>query len=201
MPGKPVAFATPAALRTWFEQHGPNAGELLMRVYKVHAASKGVTNSQAVDEALCVGWIDGIRRAMDADSFSVRFTPRKARSIWSAINIRRIGELEAEGRVTAAGRAAFAARTDDRSKVYSFEQRDKPLELPPEMLAKLRANKKASSFWDARPPWYRKTSSHWVLSAKQETTRLRRLDVLIDSCARGIGIPPLEGKIGGKSRP
>ena len=168
-----------------------------MRVRKNHAAAQGVTNKRAVDEALCVGWIDGIRRALDEDSFIVRFTPRKPRSIWSAINIRRYGELLALGRVTDAGRAAFAARTDARSRVYSFEQA-KPVVLPPAYEKLLRADAKAAAFWDARPPWYRKTSAHWVMSAKQEATRDRRLAVLVDSCRRGVGIPPLGDKIGGK---
>jgi uncharacterized protein YdeI (YjbR/CyaY-like superfamily) len=197
MPAKPVAFDTPAALRAWFRRHGAKEPELLARIFKVHAAARGVTNSQAVDEALCVGWIDGIRRALDDDSFSVRFTPRRARSIWSAVNIRRFAELEAAGRVTAAGRAAFAARTDDRSRIYSFEQR-KDLTLPPAFDRTLRASKPAAAFWDARPPWYRRTCAHWILSAKQETTRERRFAQLIDCCARGVAIRGLEDRIGGK---
>lgn len=199
MSAGPVGFRTPAALRAWFARHGATADELLMRIYKVHAADRGVTNKQAVDEALCVGWIDGIRRALDEDSFSVRFTPRRPRSIWSAVNIRRFAELEAEGRVTDAGRAAFAARSDARSRVYSFEQR-KGLALPPAFEQQLRANKKAAAFWDARPPWYRHASTHWVLSAKQEATRERRLAQLIDCCVRGVGIRGLEDRIGGNAQ-
>lgn len=196
--GEPVSFKTPAALRAWLAKHHARAGELVMRVWKVHAATRGVTNSQAVDEMLCVGWIDGVRHAIDEDSFRVRFTPRKRTSNWSAVNIRRYGELEREGRVGPAGQAAFAARTDARSGVYSFEQAQ-PIELPPAMVKQLRANPQAWGFWQARPPWYRKTSAHWVMSAKQEATRARRLAVLVDCCARGAGIPPLGGKIGGKT--
>ncbi len=196
--GDPVPFKTPAALRAWLAKHHDRASELVMRVWKVHAAARGVTNSQAVDEMLCVGWIDGVRHKIDEDSFRVRFTPRTRTSTWSAVNIRRYGELEREGRVTPAGKAAFAARTDARSGVYAFEQAQ-PVELPPAMLATLRANAKAWAFWQARPPWYRRSSAHWVMSAKQEATRARRLGVLVDCCARGASIPVLGGKIGGKT--
>ncbi len=167
-----------------------------MRVWKVHAAGRGVTNAQAVDEMLCVGWIDGVRHAIDGDSFRVRFTPRQPTSIWSAINIRRVGELEALGRMRPAGRAAFRARQASRSKLYSFEQAH-PRELDAASVKQLRASAAAWTFWQARPPWYRQTSAHWVHSAKQETTRARRFAVLLDCCARGVGIPPLAGKIGG----
>jgi uncharacterized protein YdeI (YjbR/CyaY-like superfamily) len=199
VPAKPIAFRTPEALRTWFSRHGASKDELLMRVRKNHAAALGVTNKQAVDEALCVGWIDGIRRALDDDSFSVRFTPRRPRSIWSAVNIKRYAELLAEGRVTDAGKAAFAARTNERSGIYSFEQRH-ALVLPPAFEQQLRANAKAATFWDARPPWYRRSVTHWILSAKQDTTRARRLADLIDCCARGVGIRGLEDRIGGNSK-
>jgi uncharacterized protein YdeI (YjbR/CyaY-like superfamily) len=167
-------------------------------VWKVHAAARGVTNKQAVDEMLCFGWIDGVRHALDSDSFRVRFTPRTPTSIWSAVNIRRVGELEAEGRMTPAGRAAFAARTAARSQVYAFEQA-RPVELDAAALRALRADPAARAFWEARPPWYRKQSAHWVVSARQEATRARRLAVLIDCCARGVGIPPMAGRIGGKT--
>lgn len=196
--GLPVSFETPAALRAWLEKNHAKTGALVLRVWKVHAAARGVTNGQAVDEMLCFGWIDGVRHAIDEHSFRVRFTPRKATSIWSAVNIRRFGELDAQGRVTPAGRAAFAARTDERSRVYSFEQAQ-PVELPLAMVAQLRANPKAWAFWQARPPWYRKTSAHWVMSAKQDATRARRLATLVACCERGAAIPPLGGKIGGKS--
>jgi uncharacterized protein YdeI (YjbR/CyaY-like superfamily) len=194
-----TSFKTPAALRAWLEKHHATADELVVRIWKVHAAARGVTNKQAVDEALCFGWIDGIRRSHDADSFIVRFTPRKPTSNWSAINIRRFGELDAEGRVRPAGRAAFTKRDEARSRVYSFEQKQ-PVALPPAMEKKLRANKKAAAFWDERPPWYRKVCAHWVLSPKREETRDSRLATLIACSARGEGIPMLYGRIGGKTK-
>ena len=195
--GSPVSFKTPAALRAWLKKNRATAAELIMRVWKVHAAARGVTNSQAVDEMLCVGWIDGVRHAIDEDSFRVRFTRRTSSSIWSAINIRRYGELLKEGRVTPAGKAAFAARTEYRSRVYSFEQA-KPVELSAALEKKLRASAKAWTFWQECPPWYRKTCAHWVMSAKQDETRERRLAKLIDHSASGVGIPPMGDKIGRK---
>ncbi|HVV85300.1 MAG TPA: YdeI/OmpD-associated family protein [Kofleriaceae bacterium] len=194
----PRSFASPAALRAWFARHGATAGELVMRVWKVHAAVHGVTNRQAVDEALCHGWIDGVRHSIDDRSFRVRFTPRRPRSIWSASNIRRIGELEAEGRVTDAGRAAFAARSEARSRVYSFEQA-RSRELDAADLDRLRADEGAWAFWQARPPWYRRTSAHWVQSAKQPATRARRFETLLDCCRRRAAIPPLRDRLGGKA--
>ena len=186
---KPRSFDTPAEFRAWLEKHHATESELLVRCFKVQACDRGMTYPQAVDEALCFGWIDGVRRRLDADSFNVRFTPRKPRSIWSTINTRRARQLEAEGRMHAAGLAAFGARNVRRSGIYSFES--KSVGLDAAFMKKLRANKRAWTWFQAQPPSYRRTCAFWVMSAKREDTRLRRLDVLIDCSARGRTVPPL----------
>lgn len=145
--------------------------------------------SGALDEALCFGWIDGVRSAFDEESFSVRFTPRRARSTWSAVNIERARSLEAAGRMQPPGRAAFRARVEERSRVYSFEAKSHELDAAGER--QLRANKPAWRFFSAQSPWYRRTSKFWVMSAKREETRAKRLAVLITSSEKGTAIPLL----------
>jgi uncharacterized protein YdeI (YjbR/CyaY-like superfamily) len=139
--------------------------------------------AEAVEEALCVGWIDGVRRRVDEHSHSIRFTPRRPRSTWSAVNIANAERLIAEGRMLAAGRRAFAARQEERSRIYSFEQGD--VELPSEALARLRADPDAWRYWQSRPPGYRRIAAWWVVSAKRPETRARRLQTLIADCAAG----------------
>lgn len=178
-------FAGPAEFRAWLERNRASAAELYVRCAKVQAGG-GVTYRQALDEALCFGWIDGVRHALDAKSFSVRFTPRKAKSAWSAVNIRRFRELRAAGRVRPAGLRAYEARTESR---YSFESR--PSTLAPAYLRALRANARAFRFFEVQPPWYQRTVSFWVMSAKRPETRERRLAVLITHSERQQGIPPL----------
>lgn len=185
---KGVAFATPAGLRRWLERNQASKRELIMRCYKVHAKAKGVTYSDALDEALCYGWIDGVRRSVDGDSFTVRFTPRKPRSIWSAVNIAKVRNLEAQGRMQPAGVAAFSAREDARSGIYAYES--KGVELSRAYEKELRANKRAWSFFQTQAPWYRRTSAFWVMSAKREATRAKRLGVLIACSAKGETVPP-----------
>jgi uncharacterized protein YdeI (YjbR/CyaY-like superfamily) len=136
-----------------------------------------------VDEALCVGWIDGIRKRLDEVSYVIRFTPRKTQSTWSAINIRRVEVLTAEGRMRAAGVAAHGRRTEYRSGIDSYEQR--PVELPGKYAAMLKKDRAAWTFHQAQPPGYRKIIAWWILSAKQEETRLKRIEKLIDHSARG----------------
>jgi uncharacterized protein YdeI (YjbR/CyaY-like superfamily) len=182
----PASFSGPAAFRAWLEKHRTTASELHVRCWKT-SAPRGLTYRQALDEALCLGWIDGVRHGFDAESFSVRFTPRKPRSGWSAVNIKRFRELESEGRVHPAGLAAFQARVRSR---YSFESR--PRQLAPAYLRRFRANARAWRFFEALPPWYKRTSSFWVMSAKQPETRARRLAVLISHSERHEGIPPLK---------
>jgi uncharacterized protein YdeI (YjbR/CyaY-like superfamily) len=155
-----------------------------LRCFKNGAQERGVTYRQALDEALCFGWIDGVRHSLDQMSFLVRFTPRRPKSLWSKINVKRARELVAEGRMRPPGRAAFGNRT---ASSYSFEV--EPVDLDQGHIKKLRGNARAWAFWQARPPGYRRSCSFWVTSAKQESTRQRRLQILIDCCERGELIP------------
>jgi uncharacterized protein YdeI (YjbR/CyaY-like superfamily) len=187
-----TAFTSQAALRAWLNTHHRTSTELLLRVYKTHASHLGVTYKEALDEALCFGWIDGVRRSVDENSFSIRFTPRKPRSIWSRVNVGHAERLIAEGRMKPAGRAAFTARDAKRTAIYSFEST--PKVFPPEMARKFKANTPAWAFFAEQAPWYRRTVTHWVLTAKKEETRARRLDALIDWCARRTIAPELKRK-------
>ena len=179
----PIFFATPAEMREWFARHHATAPELLAGFCKRGSGEPSITWPESVDEALCVGWIDGIRRSLDARHYTIRFTPRRRGSIWSAVNIRRVEVLTAEGRMLPAGLRAFAARREDRSIIYSYEQRHAGLE---ESHAEaLRANPEAKRFFEAQPPSYRKRMSWWVASAKREETRRLRLEKLIAASAAG----------------
>lgn len=182
----PLFFATPAEWRAWLEAHHASETELLVGFHKKGTGMPSITWPESVDEALCFGWIDGVRRSLGAESYTIRFTPRKARSVWSNVNIRRAGELIAEGRMTPAGLRAFEARTGERSGVYSFEQEDQAkVVLSPEMEARFRADAVAWEYFQSRPPWYRRTATWWVISAKREETREKRIATLIaDSAAR-----------------
>ena len=196
---KPRGFASPAEFRAWLEQHRATAKELFVRCSKAQAKDRGLTYRQALDEALCLGWIDGVRHALDATSFSVRFSPRKPRSAWSAVNIRRFRELQQEGRVRPAGLAAFEDGVKSR---YSFESR--PRALSPALARTFRAHPEAWLFFSAQPPWYRRTCSFYVMSAKRPETRARRLDVLISHSEQGRGIPPLKlpaSRAAGRTKP
>jgi uncharacterized protein YdeI (YjbR/CyaY-like superfamily) len=180
---KPVFFAKAAAFRDWLEAHRTGAAELLVGFYRRDTGRDGLTYPAALDEALCFGWIDGLRKRRDATSYTIRFTPRKTGSIWSRANIAHAERLIAAGKMQPAGLAAFAARRADRSGVYSFENR--PRELPRAFATLFRANPKAWSFWQSQPPGYRRTATWWAVSAKQEPTRLRRLEALIATSASG----------------
>lgn len=186
---RPRSFASPAEFRAWLEEHHGSVNELFVRCWKTQARHKGMTYREALDEALCLGWIDGVRRSVDGASFSVRFTPRKAKSAWSAVNIARAGQLQKAGRLHPKGLAAFQARVKPQ---YSYESR--PRALAPAYLKKFRANRLAWRFFEAQPPWYRRTTAFWVMSAKQAETRARRLDVLIASSEQQKAIPPLKGR-------
>ncbi|HWL41059.1 MAG TPA: YdeI/OmpD-associated family protein [Gemmatimonadaceae bacterium] len=146
--------------------------------------------SAALDEALCFGWIDGVRRTGDEDTFTVRFTPRKPKSTWSAVNIRRVKELEAAGRMHESGLAAFRRRSSDRSAIYAYENRQTELDAKYEKV--FRSNKGAWKFFKAQAPWYRRTSIYWVMSAKREETRDKRLATLVEHSANGKPIPQLD---------
>lgn len=184
---KPKFFKSPADFRKWFETNHGRAAELYVGFYKKDSGKASITWPESVDEALCFGWIDGIRRSIDDVSYMIRFTPRKSRSIWSAVNIKRVGELIDAGRMQPAGLKAFAAREENRSGIYSYEQRSP--ELPDQYRKILKKNSQALKFFDAQPPSYRKAANWWVLSAKKEETRVKRLDKLIQHSAHGERIP------------
>jgi uncharacterized protein YdeI (YjbR/CyaY-like superfamily) len=153
-------------------------------MYKKHTGKRAMSWSEAVDQALCFGWIDGRANAIDEDSYMQRFTPRRPGSNWSKINIAKVAKLEEAGLMRPAGRKAFEARTEERSGVYSFEQRDQ-VKLTEEFEARFRANPAAWAYWEARPPGYRRTATWWVMSAKRQETRERRLAQLIEDSANG----------------
>jgi len=185
---KPTFFSTPAAFRAWLQKHHASARELLVGFYKRDTGKPSITWPQSVDEALCFGWIDGVRRSLGPEAYSIRFTPRKPTSIWSRINVDNVERLTKKGRMRPAGLRAFEKRTAARTGVYSFERHQSARLTAAEEKA-LRANRKAATFFDAQPPWYRRTTIHWVTSAKREETRARRLGQLIrdSSSGRRIG--------------
>jgi uncharacterized protein YdeI (YjbR/CyaY-like superfamily) len=178
---KPKFFKQPADFRRWLKTHHGKETELWVGFYKKDSGKASITWPESVDEALCFGWIDGLRKSIDAISYKIRFTPRKRRSIWSAVNIKRAGELIAQGLMQPAGLKAFGAREENRSGIYSYEQRS--AELPDQYGEKLKKNKAARKFFEAQPASYRKAVTWWVLSAKKEETRLKRLNTLIDDSA------------------
>ena len=186
----PKAFRTPAAFRAWLEKNHASATELVIRLFKVHAAHRGITYKQALDEALCFGWIDGVVHRLDEDSFSQRYSPRQPRSTWSRRNIEHVERLKKAGRMAPAGLAAYAARDARRTGAYPFEQ-ERP-ELTTAYLKAIRANKAAWVFFQGQAPGFRRLMAHWIMSAKKDETRARRLRLLIDCSARGRKIPPLE---------
>ena len=189
---KPKFFKTPAEFRDWLLKNHDSKSELLTGFHKKDSGKKSITYPEALDEALCFGWIDGVRRNLDKTSYTIRFTPRKPKSIWSLINVNHVARLKKEDRMQPSGLAAFALREDKRTGIYSFENR--PKELSPEYQRKFKANQKAWEFFKAQPPYITKTSAFYVMSAKNEETRLRRLDRLIDASAKGERLGILAAK-------
>lgn len=192
---EPKFFKDAAAWRRWLEKSHDKADELVVGFHKVATGKPGVTYKEALDEALCFGWIDGVRRGGDT-TWQIRFTPRRARSIWSAVNIKRFEELKALGRVHPAGLAAYEARTAERQKRYSFENRDAKLSAAEEKA--FRANKTAWANFSAMPPSYRHPATWWVVSAKRDETRARRLATLIADSEQGLRIKPM--RVAGKDK-
>ena len=192
---KPRFFATPEEFRAWLEEHHEKAEELVVGYHKKSTGRPSITWPQSVDEALCCGWIDGVRHSLSrpAGAYSIRFTPRKPTSIWSAVNVARVAELTKSGRMRPAGLAAFARRTPERTGIYSFERLE-AARFTKEQERELRANRKAAAFFDAQPPGYRKLATHYVVSAKQEATRERRLRRLIADSAAGRRIGILDSR-------
>ena len=179
----PKFFRTQAAFRKWLEQHHDKESELFVGFYNVASGRGGLTYRQALDEALCFGWIDGVRRNLDADSYTNRFTPRKAKSYWSEVNTKRFRELAELGLVAEPGQKAFDARDAAKTKQYSFEREAAVFDAALEK--RFRANEKAWTFFEAQPPSYRKVITWWVVSAKKEETRAARLAKLIEASAAG----------------
>jgi uncharacterized protein YdeI (YjbR/CyaY-like superfamily) len=186
----PVYFAVPTEFRTWLEANHSNETSLVVGFHKVDSGVPSMTWAEAVDEALCFGWIDGVTRGIDDKRYAIRFTPRKPGSIWSKRNIERIEVLRQEGRLRPAGEEAFRKRREDRSGIYSFEQDEEPV-FPDEFNAHLEANPDARAFFESQAPWYRRAATHWVVSAKREATRERRMTQLIEDSAAGRRIKPL----------
>lgn len=176
---KATFFATPAEFRAWLKKHHSSTSELWVGFYKKGSGRPSITWPEAVDEALCVGWIDGIRKSIDEESYRIRFTPRKPRSTWSAVNLARVEVLTREGRMRPAGLEAFAKRKEAKTGIYAYEQR-KAAELDEASEQRFRSDPEAWEYFQSRPPGYRKTAIWWVVSAKREETRRKRLEQLIE---------------------
>jgi uncharacterized protein YdeI (YjbR/CyaY-like superfamily) len=179
----PTFFKTPAAFRAWLEKHHDSENELWVGFFKVKSGKGGMVYRQALDEALCYGWIDGMVRRVDEDSYMQRFTPRSPKSNWSQVNLGRAQELIAAGLMRPPGLAAFERRAADASPAYSFEQRT--ASFSPEQQKRLKANRAAWQFFSGQPQYYRRLATWWVTSAKREETRERRLATLIEDSAAG----------------
>jgi uncharacterized protein YdeI (YjbR/CyaY-like superfamily) len=180
---EPIFFANAEEWRDWLEQNHSDSSEVWVGMYKKASGRPSMNWSDAVDQALCFGWIDGIRRSVDEISYANRFTPRRPGSNWSAVNIEKVRKLKKQGLMRPAGLAAFEKRLDDRSVVYSYERANATLGKAFEK--KFRSNKKAWRFWESQPPGYRRIATWWVISAKREETRERRLATLIEDSAEG----------------
>jgi len=185
----PAYFATQQDFREWLEKNHDKVSDLWVGYYKVSTGKPSITWSQSVDQALCFGWIDGIRKSVDKESYCNRFTPRKSKSVWSGINIRKVEEMNKRGLMHPAGLAAFEKRNDQKSAIYSYENRPEKLHPDYENLIKL--HPKAWEFFRLQSPSYQKTAIYWVMSAKQEATRIKRMNELISDCEAGIKIKPL----------
>jgi uncharacterized protein YdeI (YjbR/CyaY-like superfamily) len=185
-------FRDEKSFRNWLETNHSKSGELIVGFHKKDSGRLSITYPEARDQALCFGWIDGVRRALDDNSYTIRFTPRKPRSIWSLVNIERVEEMSKLGQMTPAGMKAYNARNEKRSGIYSFENR--PAQLSPEYEKQFRANRKAWEFFQKMPPWYRRTAVFRVMSAKKEETQIKRLRELIKDSATGLTIKELRRK-------
>jgi uncharacterized protein YdeI (YjbR/CyaY-like superfamily) len=186
---EPTTFEKPEDFRAWLRQYHASQRELWVGYYKKATGKPSMTWAGSVDEALCYGWIDGVRKRVDDERYMIRFTPRRPGSVWSAVNIARVAELEKQGRMRAAGRRAFEARREDRSGIYSYEQREQAVfDAPTER--RFRMKRRAWSNFEAMPRSYRQAVIRWVMTAKREETRERRLAQLIERSAANERIPP-----------
>jgi len=186
---KPTFFRTPAEFRAWLLKYHATRDELLVGYYKKHSGKPSITWPESVDQALCFGWIDGVRKSIDDISYTIRFTPRKRGSIWSSVNIGRAQALIEQGQMQAAGLKAYEARRENRSRIYSYEQRSVELAEPYNGL--LKQDKTAWAFFHEQPPSYRKAISWWIISAKKEETRLKRLQKLMAYSTKRQRLPEL----------
>ena len=177
----PTFFATPEKFRAWLENHHHTETELLVGFYKVKSKKPSMSWSESVDQALCFGWIDGVRKSIDDESYTIRFTPRKKTSIWSAVNIKKIEELTKAGLMTPEGQKDFDLRSEERSRIYSHEK--EPAVLDPEFEKQFKTNKTAWDYFIQQAPSYKKVMIHWIMSAKQEKTRISRLEKTINVSA------------------
>ena len=189
MSDMPVFFETPATFGRWLHAHHAREKALLVGFYKKGSGKPSLTWPESVAEALCVGWIDGVRKSLDEDSYTIRFTPRTSKSTWSTVNVKMAERLIAEGRMLPAGLAAFERRTERATAIYGYEQRA-TAELSAAHLKQLRANRAAHAYFEAQAPSYRHTVAYWIYSAKQEATRDRRLAQLIECSAAGRKVAP-----------
>ena len=180
----PTFFDNADAFRIWLTANSVSMGELLVGFRKVGSGLPSISWPESVSEALCFGWIDGVRKRIDDTSYSIRFTPRKPTSIWSAVNIRKVEELRAQGRMMPSGEMAFGHRNEQKSVVYAYEQ---PLtaELSTAERGVFKRQKAAWAFFDSTPPSYKKTMLHWVTTARKPETRAARLKTLVNACAAG----------------
>jgi uncharacterized protein YdeI (YjbR/CyaY-like superfamily) len=195
---KPAFFRSAAEFRRWLDKHHSTAPELLVGFYKRGSGRPSMTWPESVDEALCFGWIDGVRRRIDDERYCIRFTPRRQGSIWSVVNTRRVAALTRDGRMHEAGMRAFRERDKHKTKQYSYERATAA--LTPALERQFRATATAWEFFNAAAPYYRRVCTHWIVSAKQETTRQRRLALLIDASARGERIDLLKPRKGSHER-
>jgi uncharacterized protein YdeI (YjbR/CyaY-like superfamily) len=184
-------FKSAPLFRAWLEKNHARVSELWVGMYNQRSGKKSITYKEALDEALCFAWIDGVRKSVDEATYTVRFTPRKTKSYWSKVNLKRMGELIKLGRVEAPGLAAHRRR-ERKSARYSFENAEKKLDSKSERA--FRANPAGWEFFSAQAPWYRRTASFWVISAKKEETRNRRLQTLIRDSENGRRIGMLNAK-------
>ncbi len=190
MPPKPTFFPTPSDFRAWFEARHDKFRELLVGFYKKDSGKPSITWPESVQVALCFGWIDGVRKSIDETSYMIRFTPRKPTSTWSAINIKSVQELTKKGLMHPAGLKAFAARDEKKSAIYSYEQRNSA-RFTCEQAKQFRSNKVAWEFFRSQAPWYQRVTTFWVISAKREETKLKRLSELIGHSQNRRTLPQL----------
>lgn len=189
-PTEVTHFESPRAFRAWLAEHHDIRDVLWVGYWKKATGRPSITWPESVDVALCFGWIDGLRKRIDDEAYTIRFTPRRPGSTWSRRNIERYGAMETAGLVEPPGEAAWRARTEDNSSLYSYEQDARP-SLPEGYVERLRGNAAAWADWQARPPGYRRMVAHWIASAKREETRQRRLAALIEDSAAGRKVKPL----------